>query len=302
MDVYNVKPIRLISNIDDAATDSTSYVKLDRLGRVHNVFIKCTGTGLSTTNISDLKVSANDTVIQRGDGLFFDRLSRYENYQAFGGTGDGKNIIRIPFARSGLLDRAQEVASALNVGGRDSNGVILRHIALEIDWGTLPADFKAEVWAEMSDGHPAAGIGVVRRIIRVPNVSLPAGESELTDFTTHAVQTPTRVSIGRHWLQMPTTNLIHAEVEINNKTYASFDPQMIDYLNDRKFVNSTDFVCLDGANNGYGGSAFPLRDIVLSSEPDNPLPRRQSVQDYRLLLELAAADTINHYFETYGSF
>ncbi len=264
-----------------ANTTATCRIPVGR--RIHSLYLMY-AYHVSTQNVShftEIRIYANDEVIQRFSGVERDTLNQFDGLSA--STG----ILEIPFDRKALKTVAGQEETALNTGVADKHGRKISSMYMEIDIGgaTITAtDFS--LYAKESDSLPG-GPGTIPFIRKEKRN--PAGadtDFQISDLVNPGVNAPDKVALNRITFK-PSTGSI-ANIKIDRNQYNIYDRtdalnRVIQAAGVRSPVSG--YYMVDATENGHGGEPISLFGMT----------------DYRYRLDVSAAMTLTCISEYFGT-
>jgi hypothetical protein len=116
------------------AASSTSTFKLPIGRRYHSLLLIATGTAAVVSDITEVRILANEKVIQRFSGADREMMNLFDGRET-AAVNAGRFELVIPFDRYGLLTRAAEEETALNTGSVGADGRAIKSLSVEVDLG-----------------------------------------------------------------------------------------------------------------------------------------------------------------------
>jgi hypothetical protein len=268
---------------EGVAANSTATCRIPVGRRIHALYLNYAhhATTQNMTHFTEIRVFANDEVIQRFSGTERDTLNQYDGLPAAAG------VLVIPFDRLGLKTVAGQEETALNTASADENGRMISSMYLEIDiGGATIASNDLSLYAKESDKLPG-GPGTIPFIRKEKRN--PAGadsDFQISDLVNPGVNAPDKFALNRVTFVPSTGTLSNLRVDRNQ--YNIFDrPDALNrHIQDSGVrVPQSGYYTIDSTENGYGGEPIELFGMT----------------DFRYRLNVSAAMTLTCLSEYMGA-
>ncbi len=266
-----------------SAAGATTTFKLPIGRRYHCLSLLATATTITVDDLSEIRVLANNKVIQRFSGTDRNAMNRFDGRED--AAIDATSFqLDVPFDRYGILTKAGEEETALNTGSVGPDGKVINALSLEIDLrsgGGITGTPVLEMYAAMSEARPG-GPGTVPHILKSTRDFAAAQVYEISDLPRGGVTTQFADKI----FFKPSTSTLDRFKVLANQT-ALFERTTA--LNERKQrdgirVPQAGWYAIDRSEHGYGGDPFDLRGL----------------EDWRVQLETGAAMSLTMYTHYLG--
>lgn len=265
------------------AAGQTATFKLPIGRRYHELQLVGSATAFVVANLSEIRVFANNKIIQRFSGAQRDLVNQFDGRAAADTSAAGFSLV-IPFDRYFLNTVAADEETALNTGSlNEKTGEIINSLYLEVDLAAagITGTPVLELNATVSEALPG-GPGTVLHIQRHLRDVAGAGDYDLVDLPRGGVTTaylnrvffdPSANSITRVKIEADQRILFDRKAALNRRIQA-----------DGVRVPQGDVFAIDRTEKGYGGDPLNL----------------QGLQDYRYILTVDGAMTLTAITEYMG--
>lgn len=230
--------------------------------RFHSLQLLGSGTAFAPSDLTEIRILANNKVIQRFSGADRDSMNKFDG--RFGAVINAASFALIlPFDRYGILTKAGEEETALNTGSADPNsGKVINSLSVEIDItgaGTATGTLALDMYATTSEQLPG-GPGTVPYITKSIRDYAGAAEYDLSDLPRGGVTTQ---FIDRLFYK-PSGGATLENLRVLANSYKVFERTAA--LNERLLrdgirVPQAGFYVIDRTEHGYGGDPFDLRNL-----------------------------------------
>ena len=253
-----VRTIEASEDFRNIPTIGTSGVAIQTLTDgflYHELMIEV--TNLTLAEMTEIRVRANDEIIMRAPGAFFDVLAQREGFTAFATSG----ILVIPFRRKNMKNRDAEFLTSLNVGVPGENGEAITKIKVEIQCTSVAATPTLSTQCTVSQAIPG-GPGLIRRFEELSKNDLVTGGWNTLDALFNQDQkSRERQLLNRLWLNITKTLVTEAEIKKNRVVEDYWEADVQDeYATSEGLVNFADYVIFDPGKEGYGFAPYDLTD------------------------------------------
>ncbi len=266
-----------------SAAGATTTFKLPIGRRYHALRLLAAATTITVADVSEIRVLANNKVIQRFSGADRNSMNRFDGREDAAISAAAFHL-DIPFDRYGILTKAGEEETALNTGSLGEGGKIINALSVEIDLapgGGITGTTVLEMYATMSEALPG-GPGTVPHILKSTRDFSAAQQYEISDLPRGGVTTQFADKI----FLKPSTSTLDLFKVLANQT-ALFERTAA--LNERIQrdgirVPQAGWYVIDRSEHGYGGDPFDLRGL----------------EDWRVQLTTGAAMSLTMYTHYLG--
>ena len=226
----------------------------------HSLQLIGSGTAFAPADLSEIRVLANNKVIQRFSGAHRDLMNQFDGRNAAALSAASFMLI-IPFDRYGILTKAGEEETALNTGSVDPNsGKVINSLSIEVDVassgpsGTLTLDMYATTSEQL-----AGGPGTIPYLLKSTRDYASAAEYDLSDLPRGGVST----QFVDRLMFLPSTGTLE-NLRVLTNSYKIFERTAA--LNERIQsdgirVPQSGLYAIDRTEHGYGGDPFDLRGL-----------------------------------------
>lgn len=228
--------------------------------RYHALQLIGSGTAFAPSDLSEIRVLANNKVVQRYTGADRDMMNLFDGRHAAAIDAASFTLV-LPFDRYGILTKAGEEETALNTGSVDPNsGKVINSLSVEIDIGAAPTGTLAlDMYATTSEQLPG-GPGTVPYIVKSIRDYAGAAEYDLSDLPRGGVTTQ---FIDKLFFK-PSGGATLENVRVLANSYKVFERTAA--LNERIQrdgirVPQAGVYVIDRTEHGYGGDPFDLRGL-----------------------------------------
>lgn len=240
------------------AADATTTFRLPIGRRYHSLQLIGTGTAFAPSDLSEIRILANNKVIQRYSGADRDAMNQFDGREAAAESAAAFKLV-LPFDRYGILTKAGEEETALNTGSLDPNsGKIINSLSVEIDLGAGANNPALTMYATTSE-QLAGGPGTVPYILKSTRDFSAADQYDIADLPRGGVTTQFINSI---FMKPSASTLDNLKVLANQ--YVLFERTAA--LNERAQrdgvrVPQAGWYVIDRTEHGYGGDPFDVRGL-----------------------------------------
>ena len=276
---------RIDQKIQDApnvALSNTAVWKLPIGRRFHELQCVIGGTSPVLTDISEIRVIANEKVIHRYSATERDAMNQFDGRAAWDASTNPTLVI--PFERYNLENSVAEQESAIDTGPVvDGTGRKIRSLTLEMDLTSgFPADGTIKVYATQSLSL-GRGAGTVMHVTKDLRTAAGSGEAEFYDLPYNSViaQALNRVFIG-----ISANDISELKIDRDNRTI----------FERTKVVNS--HVQTDGIRTPQSG--YYVVDRTEKGQVGNRI-NLVGVQDFRYKATMTGAATLTFLSEYLGA-
>lgn len=268
---------------EGVAAGSTATFRIPVGQRIHGLILAY-AYNATTQNVADfteIRIFANDQVIQRFTGSERDALNQYD------GMGASQGVLQIPFDRTGLKTKAGQEETALNTGVPDANNVKISSMYMEIDLdsGMTITNTDLSLYAIESDAIPGGPgtIPFIRRHSRT--VGGADADYQISDLINPGVNAPDKVALNRVTFIPSTGSISNQKISRNNYTIFDRTTAINEAVQtDHGKVPQSGYNIIDTTERGDGGDLIDLYGMT----------------DYRYHLNVSAAMTITTLSEYFG--
>lgn len=265
------------------AAGSTATFRLPIGRRYHSLQLLGSATAITPTELTEIRVLANNKIIQRFSGADRDTMNQFDGREAAAISAAAFELV-LPFDRYGILTKAGEEETALNTGSVDANtGKSINSLSVEIDLASsgITGTPALEMYATTSEQLPG-GPGTVPHIRKSVRDFTSGAQYDIADLPRGGETTQ---FINRIFLKPSANTLDLFKIEANS--YTLFERTTA--LNERAQRDGirspqAGWYGIDRTEHGYGGDPFDVR----------------ALDDWRLKLTTSGAMTLTVYTEYLG--
>lgn len=262
-----------IPNADGVAAGQTALFKIPATRRYHDLRLVYTGVTLS--QMTEIRVVANEQVIQRFSAADRDVMNQFDGRAAAAG------ILTIPFDRYFLNTRQADEETALNCGSYDDAGNGISSLTVEIDIAGAATAPVLSMFASASESVPG-GPGTIMRVSKYTRTAAGAGELQISDLP---YNTPQVLGLNRVWIK-PSANDI-SRIIVERATYNIWERSKS--MNERIQTDGVrtpqnGWHVVDKTECGYGGDPIDVTGY----------------SDFRYRLDMTGAASLTVYQEELG--
>jgi hypothetical protein len=240
------------------AVSSTTTFKVPIGRRYHALSLVGSATTFAVDDLSEIRVIANEQVIQRFTGADRNTMNQFLGRDAAGISAARFDLV-IPFDRYGLLNREAEEESALNTGSRDEAGRAITSLSVEIDINATPTGTpRLEMYATQSE-QLAGGPGLVPYIHKVTKDFASADIYDISDLPRGG---RTNQFMDMVFMKPSAGTLENLQVFANDvKLFERTAEQNERRQRDGVRIPQGGWYVIDKTEHGYGGDPFDLRAL-----------------------------------------
>lgn len=240
------------------AASSTTTFRLPIGRRYHSLLLIGTATTFAVADISEIRVLANEKVIQRFSGTDREVMNLFDGRDTAAVSAARFELV-IPFDRYGLLTRAAEEETALNTGSVGADGRAIKSLTLEVDLGAgLTGTPALTLYATQSEAVPG-GPGSVPYIQLSTRDYAAADTYDISDLPRGGVNTQ---FLDKLFLKPSTSTLDNFEVLANSvKVFERTAVVNERAQRDGIRVPQAGYYVIDRTEHGYGGDPLDLRGL-----------------------------------------
>lgn len=279
---------RIEGPMPDAQTVSASNTSVFKLPiglRFHELQFTIGGTSPVLTDISEIRVIANEVVIHRYSATERDTINQFDGRDAWHATNNP--VLVIPFDRIGMENSLVNEMTALDTGPlgpkASPNATQCRSLTVEVDLTSgWPSDGTLKL-ASSASASLGLGAGEVLHINRSPRAIGGAGEVEISDLPYGDVRSQALSRVG----MFLSANDV-SRVQIDRDTVKVFDRTKTvnsSIQNDGVRVVQSGVFFVDRTERGYAMNTLNL----------------QGVRDYRYKITATGAMTVTFISEYIGA-
>lgn len=263
------------------AVSSTTTFRLPIGRRYHSLALIGLATTFAPSDLTEIRVIANEKVIQRFSGDDRDVMNQFDGREAAAISAAAFELV-IPFDRYGILTRDGEEYTALNTGSVGPDGKAIRSLSVEVDIGAAPTGTPSlQMYATQSqavDGGP----GAVPYILKSSRDWASADTYDISDMPRGGVNTQ---FLDKLFIKPSAGTLDNFEVLADNvKLFERTARLNAKAQRDGIRVPQAGWYAIDRTEHGYGGDPFDLRGL----------------NDWRLKLAVSGAMTAKIYAHYIG--
>lgn len=262
------------------AAGQTSTFRLPIGRRYHSATLIGAATAFAVDNISEIRVLANERVIQRFSGAERNTMNKFDGREDAGVSAAAFELV-LPFDRYGILNREGEEFTALNTGSKDAAGKAIESLSVEVDLASsgITGTPSLQMYATQSEALPG-GPGFLPYILKSTRDWASADRYDIPDLPRGGVD---RQFLDKLFIKPSTGTLDNFEVLADNvKLFERTARLNAKYQRDGIRVPQNGWYVIDKTEHGYGGDPFDLRGL----------------NDWRLKLDVSgamAATLLAHY-------
>lgn len=269
-----MKLTREMPAFNGVAANSRATLNIPIGNTVHELILSMGGGAFTEQHIDEIRVKGNGRELFVCSGDQLDKMNQFEGMAA----SDG-NLIRLPFERFGLKTRDGVEMTAIGTGApqnmdqnsRDYNPTPLSTLQVEVDIGAATTP-TLSAKAIMSGPSPLGTLLKRRRFTYSP---AGAGDYEIADL-------PRGDVINRIWIFH--SNVTSVKLDRNNfRAFERTNSENNLIQSDGVRTPIAGLYVIDPSENGNGG------EWLVSN-----------VNDFRLILSMSAADTVNIFVDYLG--
>jgi hypothetical protein len=240
------------------AASSTSTFKLPIGRRYHSLLLIGTGTAAVVADITEVRILANEKVIQRFSGADREMMNLFDGRETAAVSAARFELV-IPFDRYGLLTRAAEEETALNTGSVAPDGRAIKSLSVEVDLGAgITGTPALTMYATQSEALPG-GPGSVPYINLSTRDYAAADTYDISDLPRGGTNTQ---YLDKLFLKPSTSTLDNFEVLANSvKVFERTAVVNERAQRDGIRVPQAGVYAIDRTEHGYGGDPFDLRGL-----------------------------------------
>jgi len=240
------------------AASSTTTFRLPIGRRYHSLLLIGTGTAAVVGDITEMRLLANEKVIQRFSGADREMMNLFDGRET-AAVSAGRFELVIPFDRYGLLTRAAEEETALNTGSVGPDGRAIRSLTLEVDLGAgITGTPALTLYATQSEALPG-GPGSVPYVQLSTRDYAGADTYDISDLPRGGTNTQ---FLDKLFLKPSTGTLDNFEVLANSvKVFERTAVVNERAQRDGIRVPQAGVYAVDRTEHGYGGDPFDLRGL-----------------------------------------
>jgi len=270
---------------EGVAANSTATFRIPVGRRIHALYLAMAynATTQNVSHFSEIRIYANDEVIQRFSGTERDTLNQFD------GLAAATNVLVIPFDRIGLKTVAGQEETALNTGVADANGrnkISNMYMEIDIAGATINQN-DLTLYAKESDAILGQGAGTIP-FIRKESRSAAGADSDfqISDLVNPGVNAPDKLALNRVTFKPSTGSISNLRIDRNN--YQVFDrTDTVNRVVQAAGVREPQagYYMIDATENGHGGEPIALHGMV----------------DFRYRLNVSAAMSVSCISEYFGA-